>query len=457
MSLRARRDSLLKSSISIKSMRDSVAKFNKGLNAAKKSASEIVKNTKESNLFKRTLISSDNNFLRRRQENIRRKDREDEIEAVSLSGATKQQGAILAKSTRGFLGRILNFVGILLIGWAVTNLPKIIAALSGLINLIRKVTKILGTFVNTIKNIIAGIGSVISEALSKIPFFDYEKNKKGIEENIEKTSGGLARLDQQLVQTGNEFTDFGDEMDQILEDEKTKSQDVEGTKNKSTENQKEGDVEQIKEQSEKIGFGVDQFIKNNKKEDEQNPEEDESLIKNIKYPTPSSNELSLNNIKDPKEEAKKILESKLNEQNLDGEKIVNDGISDTLKGKSESTPTLITEKPKQTELSDAKGRIENIQKTVKSEFVAFTGDMNLEDLKMPEKNMKPLKKDKSTTIRSRRKKQGNTIFLIEKLSEMPSTSMIASSSGGKSFNIQQQVSKDKILMNLQSASSLKYT
>ena len=56
MSLSARRESLLKSSISIKSMRDSVAKFNKGLNAAKKSAIEIVKNTKESNLLKRTLI-----------------------------------------------------------------------------------------------------------------------------------------------------------------------------------------------------------------------------------------------------------------------------------------------------------------------------------------------------------------------------------------------------------------
>ena len=36
MSLKARRDSLLKSSISIKSMRDSVAKFNKGLQQAKK-------------------------------------------------------------------------------------------------------------------------------------------------------------------------------------------------------------------------------------------------------------------------------------------------------------------------------------------------------------------------------------------------------------------------------------
>jgi len=128
MSIRARRDSLLKSSISIKSMRDSVAAFNKGLQLAKKNAAEIVKNTKESNIFKRSLISRDNNFFRKRQENIRRKDREDEIEAVSLSGAVKRRGTILAKSTRGFLGRMLDFVGILLIGWALINLPISLSA-----------------------------------------------------------------------------------------------------------------------------------------------------------------------------------------------------------------------------------------------------------------------------------------------------------------------------------------
>ena len=48
MSLKSRRDALLKSSISIKSIRDSVQKFNKGLERAKKNAAEIVKNTKES-------------------------------------------------------------------------------------------------------------------------------------------------------------------------------------------------------------------------------------------------------------------------------------------------------------------------------------------------------------------------------------------------------------------------
>ena len=173
MSIRARRDSLLKSSISIKSMRDSVAAFNKGLQLAKKNAAEIVKNTKESNIFKRSLISRDNNFFRKRQENIRRKDREDEIEAVSLSGAVKRRGTILAKSTRGFLGRMLDFVGILLIGWALINLPKIIKALRGLINLIRKVTGILGSFINAIKDIVVGIGTVISDAISKLPSFDF--------------------------------------------------------------------------------------------------------------------------------------------------------------------------------------------------------------------------------------------------------------------------------------------
>ena len=213
MSIRARRDSLLKSSISIKSMRDSVAAFNKGLQLAKKNAAEIVKNTKESNIFKRSLISRDNNFFRKRQENIRRKDREDEIEAVSLSGAVKRRGTILAKSTRGFLGRMLDFVGILLIGWALINLPKIIKALRGLINLIRKVTGILGTFINAIKDIVVGIGTVISDAISKLPSFDFEKNKRGIEENLERASGGLTRLDKQLVQSGNDFTDFGDELD----------------------------------------------------------------------------------------------------------------------------------------------------------------------------------------------------------------------------------------------------
>ena len=471
MSLSSRRESLLKSSISIKSMRDSVAKFNKGLNAAKKSAIEIVKNTKESNLFKRTLISKDNNFFRKRQENVRRKAREDEIEAVSLSGAVKQQGSILAKSTRGFLGRLLDFVGILLIGWAVVNLPKIIAALSGLIKLIQKVTKILGFFINSIKNIVAGIGSVISEALSKIPGFDYEKNKKGIIENIEKTSGGLARLDQQLVQTGNEFTDFGDEMDQILENEP--SQDQQGNQNTSNNNQQPGNIEEIKEQSEKIGFGVDEFIKNNKDEGEgESQEEQEDLTKNIKAPPPTSNEVALSKIEDPKEKAKEILENKLKETNIDSKKLSEDALSESTRGKIESNEPsrmimspLLAKRYRERTGADRPLTVDGV--TYKpgdkgyNEAFNMVGDAmkstgSLIPIPKVETNMEAMKKNR-VSVKSKKRKNEKTIFIVEKKSEMPTTTMMASGSGSKSFNVQEQVNKEKILMNLQSASSLKYT
>ena len=415
MSLSARRESLLKSSISIKSMRDSVAKFNKGLNAAKKSAIEIVKNTKESNLFKRTLKSKDNNFFRKRQENVRRKAREDEIEAVSLSGAVKQQGSILAKSTRGFLGRLLDFVGILLIGWAVVNLPKIIAALSGLIKLIQKVTKILGIFINSIKNIVAGIGSVISEALSKIPFFDYEKNKKGI--------------------TGN--------------------------------------IEEVKEQSEKIGFGVDEFIKNNKEEGEgESQEEQEDLTKNIKAPPPTSNEVALSKIEDPKEKAKEILENKLKETNIDSKKVSEDALSESSKGMIESNEPrrmimspLLAKRYRERTGADRPLTVNGV--TYKpgdkgyNEAFNMVGDAMkstgaLIPIAKTETNMEAMKKNR-VSVKSKKRKNEKTIFIVEKKSEMPTTTMMASSSGSKSFNVQEQVNKEKILMNLQSASSLKYT
>ena len=316
MSIRARRDSLLKSSISIKSMRDSVAAFNKGLQLAKKNAAEIVKNTKESNIFKRSLISRDNNFFRKRQENIRRKDREDEIEAVSLSGAVKRRGTILAKSTRGFLGRMLDFVGILLIGWALINLPKIIKALRGLINLIRKVTGILGSFINAIKDIVVGIGTVISDAISKLPSFDFEKNKRGIEENLERASGGLTRLDKQLVQSGNDFTDFGDELDKQYEQELRDAENeglIEGTPSTSDGvkdgNQNEKDA--IKGYQEQIGFNVDNIVKGDKQERQ---EETKDPIENIKPRKTSTENVE---VEEPKIDVNKILDDEIKKSNVD--------------------------------------------------------------------------------------------------------------------------------------------
>ena len=460
MSIRARRQSLLKSSISIKSMRDSVAAFNKGLQQAKKNAAELVKNTKESNIFKRSLIAKDNNFFRKRQENIRRKDREDEIEAVSLSGAVKRRGTILAKSTRGFLGRMLDFVGILLIGWALINLPKIIKALRGLINLIRRVTGILGSFINAIKDIVVGIGSIISDAISKFPTFDFEKNKRGIEENLERASGGLLKLDQQLVQSGNDFVDFGDELDQQYEQELKDAENegsIEGTPSTSDGvkggNQNEKDT--VKGYQEQIGFNVDNIVKEDKQEIQK---ETKDPIDNIKPRKTSTDNVGVDESKlDPA----KIVKDELNKTNVNAKEIAEKEADNQIKGRSTNEPVTtpliqtITKKDP-TKLTDAKNQLTNIKKNVENDFVALTGEM--ENIKVIEKNIKPVKRERSRSIRRNKKKKGDTIFIVEKKVPMSKVQpMMANAGSSMGLNNLGEFDTNKTLMKLQSTSTLKYT
>ena len=469
MSIRARRESLLKSSISIKSMRDSVAAFNKGLQLAKKNAAEIVKNTKESNIFKRSLISRDNNFFRKRQENIRRKDREDEIEAVSLSGAVKRRGTILAKSTRGFLGRMLDFVGILLIGWALINLPKIIKALRGLINLIRKVTGILGSFINAIKDIVVGIGTVISDAISKLPSFDFEKNKRGIEENLERASGGLTRLDKQLVQSGNDFTDFGDELDQQYEQELRDAENeglIEGTPSTSDGvkdgNQNEKDA--IKGYQEQIGFNVDNIVKGDKQERQ---EETKDPIENIKPRKTSTENVE---VEEPKIDVDKILDDEIKKSNVDpkGEfdkqasnQINNLNIKPTDTGNDEINEfnkrrnELILQRK-----YGGTGRPITVgDETFNPGDKGYTEAINMiQSVTKKSGAIVPIKRERSKSVRRNKKKKGDTIFIVEK--KVPVNNMqpmMANAGNNRGLNNLGEFDTNKTLMKLQSTSTFKYT
>ena len=51
------------------------------------------------------------------------------VEASSVVGILKSSGRSIRKTTKGFLGRILEFIGKLILGWAILNLPKIIKSL----------------------------------------------------------------------------------------------------------------------------------------------------------------------------------------------------------------------------------------------------------------------------------------------------------------------------------------
>ena len=206
MSIRSRRNSLLKSSISIKSMRDTVSNFTSGITNARKTATELVKKTRESNVFKKRLIRSDNEFFSRRRENVRRKEREDELEAASVTGVVKKRGTVTATSTKGFLGRILDFFGIILIGWFVTRLPKILDAIGKVITRIRQLVGVLSGFVEGVTDILVSMKRAIRGAIDALPSFDFLKAKKQSEEEIEKTENSLVLMQRDLVSSANEAT-----------------------------------------------------------------------------------------------------------------------------------------------------------------------------------------------------------------------------------------------------------
>ena len=205
MSIADRRNSLRKSSIGVDSIRKSVTSLGEGLTAIGNKSRELLKQTRLTNQFKSKLIRQDGEFFRKRREGVLRKQREDELEASTITGVTKRQGSLVQKSTRGFLGRILDFVGILIIGWAITNLPRIISAFQKLFGFIKRVVGVLGAFVEGLKNFFMGIGAGIDNFLNIFNRFNFREDDKNIKDTFEESNNNLTKLNKDFREAVNQF------------------------------------------------------------------------------------------------------------------------------------------------------------------------------------------------------------------------------------------------------------
>ena len=205
MSIRIRRESLRKSSLGIDAIRKSITNLSEGLASISKQSRELLKETRKSNILKRKLIRQDAEFFKRRRENALRKQREDELEASTITGVTKRTGSLIQKSTRGFLGRILDFIGILILGWALTNLPKIIKAFEKLFSLIKRVVGVFTGFIDGMKNFFTGLGTGIDNFLNVFKRFDFREDDKNIKDTFEKTQNNLTALNKDFSESITSF------------------------------------------------------------------------------------------------------------------------------------------------------------------------------------------------------------------------------------------------------------
>ena len=458
MSLQSRRNSLFKSSISIKSIGDSVQKFSKSLRGARKNADQAIKTIRQKNIFKRSLVRNDDLYFRKRQENIRRKDREDELEASSVQGAPKTQGTILGKSTRGFLGRILDFLGILLIGWAITNLPKIIQGIEGLIKRISSVTGILSLFVDGIKFVLGGIGSIITNALSSLMRFDFLSQKKEIEAGVEGATTGLASSVSEINQASADFQnaenfglpeppgfDLDNEQEQASKEEAAKfdSQKVEEPAElKEAKNKFAEKIEKSQEEEgegEEVVQGDSDDIEGVKNDLEASLTADEGGAGGGGGSSPAA--AGGSDITDPRDELKKKQKEALSypKKNERGRSRTRSSsfleTPETVENISQSvTPTTTTLPLADKYDPDFEGSVDGKRK------------VDLSSLVTPSK--------KEVNIETDRKSK-NKVMIIEK--PMQTASSGGMTSGGSSSSSIPEVRDEQMLMKMQSTSTLKYT
>jgi hypothetical protein len=137
----------------------------------------LLKKTK----VKRESIARNYILSQRRQESERRKNREDLIEASSIGGVFKRQAKAIASSTKGFLGRIMDFLGTLLVGWLLYNLPSIITMAQELIARMQRLYTIVTGFFNRTINIFRGFGNVLGAVGKNILSFDFTDSNKRVE------------------------------------------------------------------------------------------------------------------------------------------------------------------------------------------------------------------------------------------------------------------------------------
>jgi predicted chitinase len=184
---------------------NSLLNIRSGIKSIKNSFSGLRKNAGNLNdvVLKKTKVKREsivrNAILsQRRQEQERRKNKEDLLEASTIGGAVKRQAKAVASSTKGFLGRIMDFLGTLLVGWLLTNLPSIITMAQELIARIQRLyTIVTGFFNNTIK-MFRGFGNLLGAVGKNILTFDFTDSKGRVESALKDLGGTFDDMQSQF-------------------------------------------------------------------------------------------------------------------------------------------------------------------------------------------------------------------------------------------------------------------
>ena len=197
----------MRSTINLNSINRSLSGLSESVKNANKRSEQISDNIRDRNLAKKKSISMSAEFFAKRRDNQRRKEKEDLLEAGSVMGILKSSGKAIQRTTKGFLGRILDFVGTIILGWAILNLPKIIKMAQDLIKRMQKYFGILTTFVNDVATMFTDFGKKIQEVATSLLPFNFESFRDKIQGFMSKIRNAFDQVVLNTIKTVKVFSD----------------------------------------------------------------------------------------------------------------------------------------------------------------------------------------------------------------------------------------------------------
>jgi len=197
----------MRSIINLNNINRSLSSLGRSVQGAIKRTENISDNIKKRNLDKKESISMSKEFFAKRRDLQRRREKEELLEAGGVLGVLRSSQRSIRKTTKGFLGRILEFVGKLILGWAILNLPKIIKITQDVIKRMQKYFAILTKFVNDIALLFTDFRSKITEIATTLLPFDFEKFSNNVKTFMDRIRNAFDQLVLNTIKTVKVLTD----------------------------------------------------------------------------------------------------------------------------------------------------------------------------------------------------------------------------------------------------------
>ena len=195
----------MRSSLNLNKINRSFDGLRDSIKGASDMSESISTNLDESIKVDRQRISMSSRMFARKRDLLRRRSKEELLEASGISGSIRNTGRVIRKTTRGFLGRILDFVGKVLIGWLFLNLPKIIKLSQDLVKRMKGYFDILTGFTQNVTLFFTGFQNNLKEIGEKLSAIDFDTSLKQVTDFMIRVRDSFTRITLGTIKAINKF------------------------------------------------------------------------------------------------------------------------------------------------------------------------------------------------------------------------------------------------------------